>query len=578
MRVLQGAGSSDTIVGTDAAEMIFAESGLDRVLAGAGDDVVFGGGGDDRLQGQDGNDTIFGASNSTGAVDLDRFTIAEDVRATVTFTGESAGYQNALGMYRIAADGTITGVDIIFANASLVGSGGSLVAGQSSVGVNLEAGDRLGFFVVPNGYAQRNMAKLLADEGGSFKFVNRDGTPANVDGGGEVFLVHIGKNGKETLISSQYGNSVFHSLEGANGGLNGDHISHVVGEVDVASGTVRIGFEDLWRGGDRDFDDSVFEVNVGVTNAALLPREGGNATVSTDHDRIDGGAGNDTLFGMGGNDVVRGGDGDDRVYGNSGDDEVRGGAGSDMVSGGSGNDKVFGGAGDDKLTGNSGDDDIRGGGGNDTIEGNSGNDTIRDGGGHDVVDAGSGDDVMIAGAGNDRYDGKSGFDTLDFSGAVRGMTIDLSKHSAVGMGRDEVWGVEKVIGSAHDDDIKGDKRDNVLVGGDGNDTLRGMGGADVLTGGAGNDTFRWLAKDVVDPKTGVHLGVDVVTDLEKGDVLDLHDLLKGQKFGSIDEVVRVTDGAEGATVSVRIGDAFVDVVTIAHMTADDVHSGGMILT
>lgn len=577
MSVLNGAGTVDSLLGSAAADMIFAESGNDSVQAGAGDDVVFGGGGDDRLQGEAGNDTIFGASNSVGSVDLDKFQIAEDVTATVTFMGESAGYQNALGMYRIGDDGSITGVDIVFANASLQGSGGTLVAGQSSVDVSLAAGDRLGFFVVPNGYAQRNMAKLLADEGGSFKFVTKDGSPANVNGTGEVYLVHVAANGRETLISSQYGNSVFHSLTGGNDALNGDGISHANASVDVASGSVTLGFEDLKNGGDRDFDDSVIRIDIGVTNAALLPRASTGGGVSTDHDTIGGGLGDDKLMGMGGNDVVRGGDGNDSVWGNSGDDEVRGGAGDDIVSGGSGNDKVFGGAGNDTLSGNSGDDVIAGGAGNDDISGDSGNDVIRDGLGNDVVDAGSGDDVLIAGAGNDSYDGRSGFDTIDYSGASVGMVVDLSKHTAAGMGDDKLFGIEKVIGSAHDDDIKGDKRDNELVGGDGNDTLRGMGGADTLTGGNGSDTFHWLAKDVVDPASGAHLGVDNITDFGSGDVLDLHDLLKGQAYGSLDDVVRITDGENGATVSVRLGDAFVDIVTVAGMTADDLHSGGMIL-
>jgi Ca2+-binding RTX toxin-like protein len=577
MSVVNGAATVDNLVGTAAADTVFAESGNDNVLAGAGDDVVFGGGGNDRLHGEDGNDTIFGASNSAGSVDLDKFQIAEDVTATVTFMGESAGYQNAVGMYRIADDGSISGVDIIFANASLRGSGGSLVAGQSGVDVSLAAGDRLGFFVVPNGYAQRNMAKLLADEGGTFKFVTRDGAPANVDGTGEVYLVHVAPNGRETLISSQYGNSVFHSFTGGSDALNGDGISHAVASVDVASGTVTLGFEDLRGGGDRDFDDSVLRIDIGVTNAALLPRASTGGGMSTDHDAIDGGVGNDSLMGMGGNDMVSGGEGNDVVRGNSGNDAVDGGVGDDVVSGGSGNDSVSGGDGNDELAGNSGDDLLDGGDGNDAISGDSGNDVIRDGDGNDTVDAGSGDDVVIAGAGDDSYDGRSGFDTIDYSGATVGMVVDLSKHIAVGMGEDGLRGFERVIGSAHDDDIKGDKRDNVLVGGDGDDVLRGMAGADTLTGGSGADTFRWLAKDIVEAATGAHLGVDSITDLGNGDVLDLHDLLEGVSYGSLDEVLRITDGANGATVSVRLGGDFVDVVTVAGMTADDLHASGMIL-
>ena len=49
---------------------------------------------------------------------------------SVTFEGETAGYQNAIGMYKIAADGTISDVKILFANGSVTGSGGDLKAGR----------------------------------------------------------------------------------------------------------------------------------------------------------------------------------------------------------------------------------------------------------------------------------------------------------------------------------------------------------------------------------------------------------------------------------------------------------------
>lgn len=573
MSVIGGTNSSDRLVGTAQSEQIFAESGADVVRAGAGDDVVFGGGGDDRLLGEAGNDTIFGASNSTGTVDLDRFRIAESTTATVTFQGESAGYRNVLGMYRIAEDGTIHDVEILFANASLRNSGGNLIAGQSSVQVDLEAGDTIGFFVVPDGYSQSGAPAMFNNTNGDFHFVDASGAPGNVNGG-PLTLVHTSANGTQTAVRSAHGNTVYHS---ASSSLNGDGIDHVVGSVDVASGTVTLGFEDLWRGGDRDFDDSVFTVDIGVTNAALLPRESSGASTSTDNDTIVGGEGDDRLFGMSGDDVVRGGAGNDHLWGNSGNDLLAGGAGDDTLAGGSGDDVVKGGAGNDSLVGNSGNDAIQGGGGDDVIEGNSGDDLIVDGAGHDTVDAGSGDDVMVASAGNDYYNGRDGFDTLDYSGAGRGITLDLSKHTVVGMGRDEVWGVERVIGSAFDDSMRGDKRDNVLVGGAGNDTLRGLGGADTLTGGEGSDTFVWLAKDVVDPLSGEHLGVDVITDFSADDTLDLHELLKGQSYDALDQVVRITEGDGGATVAVKFGDAFVDVVTVQGATADDLLADGVIL-
>lgn len=577
MSMIGGTNSADKLTGSAASDTISGESGGDVIRAGAGDDFVLGGGGDDRMFGQDGNDTMFGSSNSVGTVDLDKFRIAEDTTATITFQGESAGYKNALGMYKIADDGTIYDVEIVFANASLAGSGGSLVGGKSAVDVALSAGDRVGFFIVPDGFSQSGMAKLLSDTNGSFKFVDAKGNPGSVDSLGELTLVHVSDKGKETDIKSTYGKSVFHSAAGEGNQLNGDGISHAHASVDVESGVVTLGFEDLWKGGDKDYDDSVFTVAIGQTNAALLPRESSGGPAASDNDLIVGGRGDDNLFGMSGDDVVKGGAGNDKIWGNAGNDELRGGQGNDDLKGGSGDDKIFGGAGDDVIDGNSGDDVIRGGGGSDTINGSAGNDVIYDGGGHDRVDAGSGDDVMFAGAGNDFYDGRSGFDTLDFSGSARGITLDLSKHTATGMGNDTVWGVEAVIGSAFDDVMKGDKRDNVLDGGEGNDVIRGLGGADTLTGGKGSDTFTWYAKDIVDEKTGEHLGDDVITDFAADDVLDLHNLLKGQKYESLDDVLKISDGADGAVVSVRIEGDFVDVVTVQGVTSDELLAHGMIL-
>ena len=51
------------------------------------------------------------------------------------------------------------------------------------------------------------------------------------------------------------------------------------------------------------------------------------------------------------------------------------------------------------------------------------------------------------------------------------------------------WQVENLIGSAHNDILAGDRRDNDLDGGAGNDTLYGGpgGGDDVMAGGLGND-------------------------------------------------------------------------------------------
>lgn len=313
-------------------------------------------------------------------------------------------------------------------------------------------------------------------------------------------------------------------------------------------------------------------------------------------DVVIGGKGNDALWGDAGNDVMYGGSrptgvvnphqstyldddvlhggaGNDQMWGNSGDDEMFGEADDDTMFGGKGNDLVDGGEGNDALSGNTGDDTLVGGAGDDRLFGNSGNDTLDDGDGNDEVLGSSGDDRVIAGQGDDSYVGGSGYDTIDFSGAKQGMTIDLSKKSAEGMGSDFVSSFEHVIGSSFDDVMKGSKRADALTGGDGNDVLRGLGGEDVLTGGKGNDTFTWQLKDLIDGDK--HLGVDHVTDFEVGDSLDLHGILKGRA-----ENLVVADGDAGTTVSVDVGGSIIDVAVLdgVHgLSGAEMLKAGMIL-
>ena len=64
---------------------------------------------------------------------------------------------------------------------------------------------------------------------------------------------------------------------------------------------------------------------------------------------MDGGLGNDTLFGGAGADSVSGSNGNDIVFGDDGNDLVRGGAGDDTLIGGTGNDTLIGEAGADRF-------------------------------------------------------------------------------------------------------------------------------------------------------------------------------------------------------------------------------------
>ncbi|HSQ37834.1 MAG TPA: calcium-binding protein, partial [Acidimicrobiia bacterium] len=86
-------------------------------------------------------------------------------------------------------------------------------------------------------------------------------------------------------------------------------------------------------------------------------------------------------------------------------------------------------------------------------------------------------------------DGGGGRDLIDFSAVANAPVVgDLATGQfTAGNGACTLRRVEKVIGSALDDDIRGDGRRNARWGGVGDDTLAGEPGADRLLGGPGDD-------------------------------------------------------------------------------------------
>ena len=78
--------------------------------------------------------------------------------------------------------------------------------------------------------------------------------------------------------------------------------------------------------------------------------------------KLDGGDGNDRLYGSSLNDVIRGGAGNDVIYTFEGMDIVLAGSGADTVYGGEGNDFLCGDSGNDRLNGENGNDYLFGGG------------------------------------------------------------------------------------------------------------------------------------------------------------------------------------------------------------------------
>ena len=278
-------------------------------------------------------------------------------------------------------------------------------------------------------------------------------------------------------------------------------------------------------------------------------------TTNLGDDVVEGGAGDDYIVVGKGNDMVDGGAGSDTIDYSS-DVGFYDGVSIDLKDANEGDgvasferisyapfgtdtltniENIVGTGARDILTGNSGENTLDGSGGNDEIYGEAGADILYGGAGDDTIDGGAGADTLYGGAGDDTFInlmeggftvidtivGGEGFDTASFSevtavenantgeggfgikftlasGDSDAGRVSLNKGTRIGEVIAKLSGIEKVIGSAHKDDMTaheggsefhagggGDK----LIGGAGDDKFYGDAGNDNLTGGAGDDTL-----------------------------------------------------------------------------------------
>jgi Ca2+-binding RTX toxin-like protein len=253
---------------------------------------------------------------------------------------------------------------------------------------------------------------------------------------------------------------------------------------------------------------------------------------------LNGLGGEDLLVGGRGNDTLNGGDQDDVMYGEEDNDTLNGGVGADAMIGGIGNDtysvdnagdrttellnegtdtvNVFGlvnftlsanvenlvlvtgtnGTGNglvNSITGNLLDNRLDGAGGADTMAGQLGNDTY-------VVD--NAGDRVIEAAGQ-------GSDTV-----LTSVTYTLTAGQEIEQLRaDPASGTTPIS-------LAGNEFNNTIRGNDGANVIFGARGADTLTGNGGADTFAWRSLD----ETGVSVTtMDLITDFNRaqGDRIDV---------------------------------------------------------
>jgi hypothetical protein len=137
------------------------------------------------------------------------FTLTDDAEVFTTFIHEGAGYKNSFGYFTLSSDNQIIEQKEIIGNASQIGSGGLLKPGDTTSIGTFEKDTTLGFYVWANGWNKN-------------------------PGTGNKYYTHQD--------------------------FNQDGIKHVVTSYDATSKKVVIGFEDLWGGGDNDYNDLIFTI------------------------------------------------------------------------------------------------------------------------------------------------------------------------------------------------------------------------------------------------------------------------------------------------------------------------------
>ena len=167
--------------------------------------------------------------DSSLKLDPSKLKLTTDSEVRVYFIGEGAGYQNTLGYDTTGGTITTKSAEIIFPNASSPVS----TYNPSTSGIKRTSSEPL----LPGDFVDL----------GKFK----QGTQL------DFFLVADGANKGKNVYSTEVS-------------ANPDHINHVVAFALAGSPYLIMGFEDLYGGGDKDFNDVLFAVNIGVKNVMAL--------------------------------------------------------------------------------------------------------------------------------------------------------------------------------------------------------------------------------------------------------------------------------------------------------------------
>ena len=487
--VLEGGTGSDVLDGGDGQDTLDGGDGDDWLVGGNGADILRGGSGRDSLNGGNGNDILQGGTGDD--------TLSGDAGADTYVFARGDGKDYVMDDYQDLT--TVALIDLSVSEVTFRRHNNDLVLSFSS-----SPEDRItlsGFFWddVP-----RNVIQMM--EGNTVTTLDAQAIIAATQRPSASDDLIEG-SAKADVLSGAAGNDTLWGMDG-NDTLNGG-----VGNDSLYGGT----------GDDRyvfvagDGSDIVLDVAGNDTmvlsslsaKTAILRRDGDDLvitnTVTADQIRIQhhfyveydksypyaidtvqlgdgtswdleairlqvlqGGDGDDLIFGHPENDVIHGGKGNDKLNGLAGDDTIYGEEGDDVIEDRQGRNALYGGDGNDVLTGTG---LLDGGAGNDILNGNvdrSTPDTLVGGLGDDSYYVDDTNDVIVEQA-------NQGIDTVYTTAGFTQMADNVENLRML-----EEGGALAASGNALNNTMYGNSFTNRLDGG---------AGADTLIGGAGDDTY-----------------------------------------------------------------------------------------
>ncbi len=522
---LYGLGGKDTLVAGDGDDNLNGGEDDDILDGGSGSDYIVGGNGADTIAGGDGSDKIYGDNDKTTPTLLegnDQIDAGRGNDEVYTGGGDDIvqGYSGNDTIFGMDGKDTIdggTGDDTIDG-----GEGNDVISGGQDGVLNQDAnGNYTGYTDIAK--ARQDIATLEPQIPDTKNKYN-----AAVAGLNTYIL--------QNTIHRWYGNSFIGSAEIRNqkqaivdtAKAKLDETIKTVESAKQLIIDIELSGNDIINGGNGN--DQIF----GFSGNDTLSGGDGNDVILAGYgsDTIDGGSGGDTIYAdddeeayfnalsatdllpsefspafVNGDDTINSGAGDDTVFLIEGSDTVNLGDGSDTLQNQYANTRVYAGDGNDNIESIAGDNVIYGEGGNDTIKLGFGDDRVYGGEGGDNITTGDGDDYVEGNTGDDILTSGAGDDIV-----LGGDGSDVIQDDS---------GLNTLDGGTGDDYIIGGSNADTIITGVGNDNVFAGAGDDVievssqtakLTGSDGNDTYKIqnLAGNITINDLGIAADIDTI--------------------------------------------------------------------